>query len=610
MDEKDDLRTILATDCGSTTTKAILIEKQDGEYRLICRGEAPTTVEAPAEDVTRGVINAVGEIEDLTGRKFIRNEEIWRPREGDNGCDAYVGTSSAGGGLQMMVAGVVKSMTAESAQRAALGAGAIVMDALATNDGRMNHERIERIRSMRPDMILVSGGTDGGTIKHVVEMSELIAAADPKPRFGVGFRLPVIFAGNIAARDEIRRILDDKTALCVTENIRPTLEMENLKPARDRIHDLFLEHVMAQAPGYAKLMTWTTVPLMPTPGAVGLIMQLIAQRENIQIVGVDIGGATTDVFSVFRTDQEDIHSEKIFNRTVSANLGLSYSIFNVVAETGFDNIVRWVPLDLDERDVRNRIRNKMVRPTTIPQTLDELMIEQAICREALRLAFIQHKSMAVGLKGVQQQRTIADAFSQELTGQSLVDMMHLNMLVGSGGVLSHSPRRVQGALMMMDGFQPEGFTELTVDSIFMMPQLGVLSTVHEQAALQVFNKDCLVRLGWCIAPRGGAKAREGQPVMTVEFRAAGESSRHDVKFGELKLAPLELGQKAEVTVTPAKGFDVGAGPGEAVTRQISGGVVGLILDGRGRPLALPSDRAARVKKLVEWNKALGVYPAA
>ena len=610
MDEKDDLRTILATDCGSTTTKAILIEKQDGEYRLICRGEAPTTVEAPAEDVTRGVINAVGEIEDLTGRKFIRNEEIWRPREGDNGCDAYVGTSSAGGGLQMMVAGVVKSMTAESAQRAALGAGAIVMDALATNDGRMNHERIERIRSMRPDMILVSGGTDGGEVRGVVEMAELIAAADPKPRFGLGFKLPVIFAGNGQAQDEIRRILAERMALYVADNLRPAPERENLAPARHEIHELFLEHVMKQAPGYGKLMGWTTVPLMSTPGAVGLIMQLIAQRENIQVVGVDIGGATTDVFSVFRTDQEDIHSEKIFNRTVSANLGLSYSIFNVVAETGFDNIVRWVPLELDERDVRNRIRNKMVRPTTIPQTLDELMIEQAICREALRLAFIQHKSMAVGLKGVQQQRTIADAFSQELTGQSLVDMMHLNMLVGSGGVLSHSPRRVQGALMMMDGFQPEGFTELTVDSIFMMPQLGVLSTVHEQAALQVFNKDCLVRLGWCIGPRGGAKAREGQPVMTVEFRAAGESSRHDIKFGELKLAPLELGQKAEVTVTPAKGFDVGAGPGEAVTRQISGGVVGLILDGRGRPLALPSDRAARVKKLVEWNKALNVYPDA
>lgn len=606
----DELQTILATDCGSTTTKAILIDRKDGEYRLITRGEAPTTVEAPAEDVTRGVINAVGEIEDLTGRRFIRDDRIWCPREGANGCDAYVGTSSAGGGLQMMVAGVVKTMTAESAQRAALGAGAIVMDALAANDGRLNHQRIERIRSLRPDMILLSGGTDGGTIKHVVEMAEMVAAADPKPRFGASFKLPVIYAGNAGAREEVERILGTRSALYITENLRPTLETENLKPARDRIHDLFLEHVMAQAPGYGKLMTWTTVPLMPTPGAVGLIMQLIARRENVQVVGVDIGGATTDVFSVFRATRDDPQSEKVFNRTVSANLGLSYSIFNVVAEAGFANIVRWVPLHLDERDIRNRIRNKMVRPTTIPQTLDELMIEQAICREALRLAFIQHKAMAVGLKGVQQQRTIADAFSQALSGQTLVDMLRLDMIVGSGGVLSHAPRRVQAALMMLDGFQPEGLTELTVDSIFMMPQLGVLSTVHEQAALQVFNKDCLIRLGWCVAPVGGARARDGQPCLTVEVRQPGQTERHAVPFGELRLLPLPEGSRATLTVTPAKGFDVGAGPGQVVSREITGGTVGLIVDTRGRPLALPADHAARVRKLVAWNKALGVYPEA
>ena len=603
-----ELRTILATDCGSTTTKAILIEQRDGEYRLVCRGEAPTTVEAPAEDVTRGVLNAVGEIEDLTRRKFIRDDTIWQPREGENGCDAYVGTSSAGGGLQMMVAGVVKNMTAESAQRAALGAGAIVIDTLATNDGRANHQRIERIRSMRPDMIIVSGGTDGGTIRHVVEMAEIIAAADPKPRFGHGFQLPVIFAGNNQAQEEIRRILGHRTALYVTENLRPQLERENLGPARDRIHDLFLEHVMKQAPGYGKLMTWTTVPLMPTPGAVGLIMQLIAQRERIQVVGVDIGGATTDVFSVFRADPRDPAAPTVFNRTVSANLGMSYSIFNVVAEATFANVVRWVPLELDERDIRDRIRNKMIRPTTIPQTLDELMIEQALCREALRLAFIQHKEMAVGLKGVQQQRTMAEALDQQLSGQSLVDLMTLDMIVGSGGVLSHSPRRVQAALMMLDGFQPEGFTELTVDSIFMMPQLGVLSTVHELAALQVFNRDCLIRLGWSIAPRTAGRAREGQPCLAIEFRSPGRTERHEVRFGELRLVPHAAGERATVTALPARGFDVGAGPGQPVTREIHGGVVGLILDGRGRPLVLPTEPGARVRKLAGWNRALDVYP--
>ncbi|HLG42315.1 MAG TPA: glutamate mutase L, partial [Planctomycetota bacterium] len=126
---------ILATDCGSTTTKAILIEKREGSFRLVCRGEAPTTVEAPFEDVTRGVLNSISEVEELSGRKILDGEKILRPAQGKTGVDIYASTSSAGGGLQMMVAGVIKSMTAESAQRAALGAGAIVMDVLSVDDG-------------------------------------------------------------------------------------------------------------------------------------------------------------------------------------------------------------------------------------------------------------------------------------------------------------------------------------------------------------------------------------------------------------------------------------------------------------------------------------------
>src|SRR5213594_1041091 len=178
-------------------------------------------------------------------------------------------------------------------------------------------------------------------------------------------------------------------------------------------------------------MTWSPVPIMPTPGAVGLIIETIAREESISVVGVDIGGATTDVFSVF---------QGVFNRTVSANLGMSYSVSNVLAEAGLPNILRWVPFEISEHDLRNRIKNKMIRPTTIPQTLEELIIEQAISREALRLAFEQHKSLAVGLKGVQQERTIADAFAQSQQ-ESIIDLGKLGLIVGSGGVLSHAPRR-------------------------------------------------------------------------------------------------------------------------------------------------------------------------
>jgi uncharacterized protein (TIGR01319 family) len=599
--KQDSLQSILATDCGSTTTKAILIERRGSGYRLIVRGEAPTTVEAPFEDVTRGVLNAIMEVEELTGRKILDGEKILTPQKGNVGIDLYISTSSAGGGLQMMVSGVVKSMTGESAQRAALGAGAIVMDVIASNDGRLPHEKIKRIRQLRPDMILVSGGVDGGTTSHVAEMAELLAAADPKARLGAGYELPVIYAGNKEAVEIVKERLEDKTALVITDNIRPVLERENLAPARNKIHDLFMEHVMAHAPGYKKLMTWTPVPIMPTPGAVGLIIETIAREEKINVIGVDIGGATTDVFSVF---------QGVFNRTVSANLGMSYSVSNVLAEAGLANILRWVPFEIGETDLRNRIKNKMIRPTTIPQTLRELIVEQAISREALRLAFEQHKSLAVGLKGVQQERTISDTFEQTATGETLVRLDHLDLLVGSGGVLSHAPRRVQAAMMMLDAFLPEDVTELAVDSIFMMPQLGVLSTVHPQAARDVFEKDCLIRLGSSVAPVGTGK--EGQPMLRATLtRADGSTEEISLAYGAMRLVPLADGETAKAVLRPEKQFDVGAGKGKERDVTLRGGVVGVILDGRGRrPFGLPAERQKLIAKLNEWNDALGVYPVA
>lgn len=593
------LETVLATDCGSTTTKAILFEKIDGEWHQTHRGEAPTTVEAPFEDVTRGVLNAAMEVEELSGRTLVGEDGILKSSTGGDGVDLYISTSSAGGGLQLVVAGVVRSMTAESAMRAALGAGAIVMDAFAINDARKPHQQIERIRQLRPDMILLAGGIDGGTRKHVVALAEMIAAARPRTRLGGSFDLPIIFAGNRAVSDDIRRLLAGISDLQLTENVRPVLETENLGPAREKIHDLFLEHVMAQAPGYERLMSWTDVAIMPTPAAVGLIIQTIAQRREINVAGVDIGGATTDVFSVF---------DGAFNRTVSANLGMSYSISNVLAEAGLEEILRWVPFPIDEKELRNSIGNKMIRPTTIPETLEGLKIEQAIAREALRLAFVQHKEFAVSLRGVQQERTIADAFSQSESGESLIKMRELDLIVGSGGVLSHAPRRSQAMRMMIDAFLPEGVTELAVDSIFMTPHLGVFSTVDEAAATEIFERDCLVHLGTCVAPSG--VVRQGSPVLRVELvLPGGERVQEDLGAGELRRFEAAADTRSQATLTPLqRGLDVGAGPGKALSRELRGGVVGIVVDTRGRPLRFAAEKAERVPLLARWAKEMAEYP--
>lgn len=590
------LNIILATDCGSTTTKAILIEKKGDVYRQTFRGEAPTTVEAPFEDVTCGVLNSITEVEELSGRKILEGDKIITPAQGNTGVDTYVSTSSAGGGLQMMVAGAVKSMTAESAQRCALGAGAIVMDILASNDGRMDHEKIEIIRQLRPDMILLSGGTDGGTVSHVVEMAQYVSAANPKPRLGQSFKLPLIYAGNKNARDKVRDILGAKTALSITDNIRPSLEKENLMPARHKIHDIFLEHVMAQAPGYPKLMNWTHTPIMPTPAAVGLMLEKFARARNINAIAMDIGGATTDVFSVF---------SGVFNRTVSANLGMSYSISNVLAEAGLNNIFKWLSFEMDEQDLRNRLKNKMIRPTTIPQSLQDLRIEHAVAREALRLAFKQHCALAVGLKGIQQERTISDVSDQTSTGESLINMMALNYIIGSGGILAHSPRRVQSMMLMVDSYQPVGVTMMAVDSIFMMPHLGVLAELSEKASLDVFYSDCLVPLGACVAPVGQGK--EGEKCLEFSLHLAdGQTKEGSVAFGEVLVLPLE-GQ-ARLIARPAKRFDLGMGPGKTLEATVEGGVVGILLDCRGRPLCLSSDDNKRRADMERWSKVVNMYP--
>ena len=599
------LKTILATDCGSTTTKAILIEYLNGEYRLTHRGEAPTTVEAPFEDVTRGVLNAVMEIEELSGRTIIEDDQVISPSNGTTGVDIYISTSSAGGGLQMMVAGVVKTMSGESAERAALGAGSIVMDIIASNDGRLPHEKIKRIRDLRPDMILLSGGIDGGTVSHVVELAEILAAANPQPRLGQEYKLPVIYAGNNKAQDQIRETLGDMVDLDIVDNIRPVLEKENLEPSRDKIHDLFMEHVMQQAPGYKKLMSWTDAPIMPTPGAVGSLIEMIAEKEDITVVGVDIGGATTDIFSVFQGK---------FNRTVSANLGMSYSICNVLAESGLDNVLRWVPFDIDRKELTNRIGNKMIRPTTVPQSLEELFIEQSIAREALRLSFKQHKEFAVGLKGIQKERTISDAFEQSTSGESLVNMMDLDLLVGSGGVLSHAPRREQSAKMLIDSFMPEGVTQLAVDSIFMMPQLGVLAHVDKEefkdesrkAALEVFHKDCLIRLGTCINPVG--RSKPGDIVLDAELTMP-DGRILEQELIKDKIVRIEVPyEPVKAILRPGKNMDIGAGPGQEIATDIYGGTVGLIFDGRDRPISIPSDPLKRLEALRSWSSALNEYP--
>ena len=603
--EADKLERVLVTDCGSTTTKALLFEKTAEGWRHTARGEAPTTVEEPVADVTVGARNAFAELEELRSIKILSEEKKNTPfieeRTADAGIDLYLSTSSAGGGLQMLVAGVVQTMTAQSATRAALGAGAIVLETLSADDGLEDHERISRIRHLRPDIVLIAGGIDGGSKLHAIELAELIRAANPRPRFGDTLKLPVIYAGNKEAIDEVSEILSQQCDVKIVENIRPTLENENLSPAREAIHEFFLSHVMSHSPGYGKLLSWSPVPVMPTPAAVGNMVKALAAQENLQVLCVDIGGATTDVFSVFKGEE----GQAVFNRTVSANYGMSYSVANVLIEAGVENILRWLPYSVDASAVKDQLRNKMIRPTSIPQAKEDLLLEQAVCREALRLSLIHHRQLAVGLSGGKRSRTISDIFSQKGAQKSFFEPQKLDLVIGSGGVLSHAPQRLESALMMLDGFSLWGITELAVDSIFMLPHLGVFSSVHPAAATEILFKDCLVRICHSVVPKYSQSVSEGSVLARVLLD---EIEIGVVVAGEVRqLKSFEVTEGLLKVIPQIRNVDCGNGPGITVDKEIKLASEGIILDGRNRPHQFFSfSESERISAISSTLSALGI----
>jgi uncharacterized protein (TIGR01319 family) len=467
------------TDVGSTTTKALLFLREAGAWRCL-RYETPTTVEKPCEDVTVGVLQALHGLERVSGHTLVSDDAPAIP---------YLTTSSAGGGLAMVVTGLVYNMTAGTAHRAALGAGAIVLDVLSMDDGRTPYRKIEDLKRLRPDMVLVAGGFDADAISAPVFLAELLIEAGLHPKLNSAARMPVVYAGNVHATDHVRDSLGDGFMLRAVPNVRPELDCENLEPARSAIHELFMEHVMSQAPGYEKLKQWVAAPIVPTPAAFGSILKLLSTATGRRIMAVDIGGATTDVFTA-RTGE-------VF-RTVSANLGLSYSILNVAELAGITPIRELYHPHLTDGAMWNLIGNKHINPTRLARTPDEMLSEWAAAAVAIREAVRQHLKLRDGAR--QEAGPVRRDLDELLKGPRIkprpatpFSNTECDLLIGSGGILSHSPRPA-ATRVLLDALAPHKDVELAVDSEFMFPHLGVLAEVTPKLAVELVQRLGMVKL--------------------------------------------------------------------------------------------------------------------
>ena len=588
MAKEHHMESILVADCGSTATHVSLIDLVGDEFRLVAGGETSSTVEEPWSRISMAVREAIRQIEGLTGRVLLDGEEqVIVPEEEDgSGVDGFIATVNAAVPLRLAVVGLIRSLSVESLLKAADSSYVLIQNVVAIDDSAPRAGRGGGMASMlndffqnRPDTILIGGGVDGGSLAPVLEMARDIAAVLSAWRDGG--RVHVIFAGNRDARSEIAQVLGECSDLHVVDNVRPALETEDLGAVEEEIDRLYREHKMARVPGFGELKGWGSAPVLPTAEGFGLALRYLARQYQLDVLGVDVGGATTNIAGVIGGR---------YGSTVNSELGTSYGINRVLEQAGVERVLRWLPFYMEAEKACNRILNKALRPMTLPETRKDLLLEQAVAREAISL-------------------TLERAGKGWLDSGSFLHpglLPPVDLIVGRGGVLSQAPDYRQAALVLLDALQPTGVCTLALDNASLLPQLGALASVQPLAAAQVMARDGLLNLGTVISLVGAA--REGALALRVKMKYEdGQTIEVEVPYGALEVIPLPAGKKAVVELRPSSAFDVGLGKrGKGATTGVEGGAVGIIVDARGRPLSLPGEEEKRRAKIQEWMWELGL----
>jgi hypothetical protein len=477
-----------------------------------------------------------------------------------------------------VLAGLASELSASSLQRAAAGTYSLVKDIL-TADGEepalTEDARVRRIRAAAPDVVCVAGGTDGGATTSVLQLVEAAALACSlvdRPT-----RPLLLYAGNAKLRERVAKMIDGRLELRVADNVRPSLTEEYTLGCGSELDAIYLTDKMGQLPGLDILSSWSPIPLVPTARAFGRLIEYLWHLgdKSRGVLGIDVGGASTTLAAVF--DGELFLS-------VRSDLGMAFGAERLVEGRRADSVLRWLPEQSNAAEIRGALINKQARPASIPQDERELWIEQALAREIIR------STLALARPG-----WMSDAAQLRPGLLPLCDTV-----VASGGVLAHAPRPAQAALMILDALQPIGVTKLVLDAHGLAPALGHVAAIKPVAAVEALATGGFIDLATVVAPVGRARRGETAIRVGVKYDHGGEVVV-EVRCGEIEVVPLMPGSQATLELRPARRFDVGlGGPGRGGKRRIDGGLVGLIIDARGRPLFWSRSEEQRRQQVQQW----------
>lgn len=578
-----DTDSVLAIDIGSATTRAMLFDIVDGRYRFVAIGQAPSSSHAPVNDVLAGVGEAISNLEKVTGRTFIdpnTNNIISSLQSDGSGVDAIAATISAGPSLRAVVAGLLADVSLESAKSLAQSTYARIVETISLNDTRPAEEQIDAILKANPDLIIIAGGTDGGASNSLQSIIEVIGLAaylmpkDHKPLF--------IFAGNSEMSDDVKELLAPlSNGLHIAPNIRPTVGIEDTLAARKELARAVVSIRKGQLAGVDEVDMWTGGHLLPSVFAEGRIVHLLSKLYGAgkAVLSINLGASATTITAGF--------GERLFSRAYP-QFGLGSNVAEILEKTTTENIARWITLDIPPERINNYVYAKALYPTSIPATQDELLIEQALGREALRLALQQ----------------VSDNIPPDVPAIKNDLLPLFEVILGSGSIISNAPTPGQSLLILLDALQPVGISTVILDQNNLLPALGVASSVSSILPIQALETGAFSNLATVVAPV--SSARYGANILKVSLRRPdGSISSVDVKQGSFEVLPLKLGEVGDLNLQPRGRTDIGAGPGKKIAMKVGGSALGVVVDGRGRPLEITSDDVRRRDLIKKWLWSLG-----
>jgi hypothetical protein len=574
---------LMAIDIGETSTRALLFDIVDGVYRFIAAGTAPSTIGLPYRNALEGARLAIDALQEITGRELVGSDErLIIPSMADgSGVDSLAVILSGGPALKVIVAGLLEDVSVDSARRLAETTYATVVDVFSMNDRRKVEARLDAIMQLRPDMVLIAGGTEGGAVQSIARLIEPIRLACTL--LPEELRPQILYAGNQQIGEKVKNALEKHSLIEVAPNVRPALDGEQIEAAHATMASLFRSTRTRQMPGLEVLDTWSGGALIPKATAFGRIIRFLSIDDPAKgVLGVDVGvGSTTMAVATGGKLSLGVYPE----------YGLGRVADHVFEKGRIAQVMEWLAVELPEDYVIDYLYNKTINPTAIPTTADDLAIEQALARSMIRQALMR-LGRGVGLNGFQ------------LGPRRLLPPME--PIIAAGIVLTDAPTTGQTLMMLLDALQPTGITTVILDRNNLSAALGAAARVNPTLAVQVLDSGTFANLGTIISPVSNARA--GTPILRVQisYKDSGDEVKTDIKQGSLEVLPLAPGQVASLYLKPFHRADIGMGPGRGgKLNRVAGGSLGVVIDARGRPLSLPAQPERRREQMRKWLWTLG-----